>query len=422
MRPEPSPALMNPLKNNRLLVLGLALFLLAALPASAPADGLTSNDLYQQTLRSTAMVVVPNGDKASQGTGWLVDRERKLLVTNRHVVSGQKQILAIFPAFRDGKLITDRNYYLKEGIRFHGQVIESNLGHDLAVIQLDGLPSFVQPLKLAKARPRAKESVLLVGNPGTSPTLWVQTSGTIQAVSRDRIKVKFTDQELEARVEVLETQNPIRPGSSGGPVVMKNGEVIAVAAGVDKQTHVIGIDVSEVREILSEVYQHEGLRHHNSGRFDLAVADYSAAIELNASDARAFQCRGMSYKRLEKYQEAVADCTQAVRLDPKNCRAYNERGAAHSFLDEYDLAIRDYTSAIRLKPDYALAYRNRGSCHALRGEWDDAISDYDTAIRLDNRDAKAFLKRSQAYAKLGDRVKSREDFDEAIQLDPSMKR
>jgi len=415
---------MNLLKRIRpaFIQLSLAIFLLVSLPAAAPADGLTSSELYQQTLRSTAMVIAPSGDKASQGTGWLVDRERKLLVTNRHVVGGQKQVLAVFPSFRNGQLITERDYYLKQAPRIRGVVIESNTGHDLAIVQLDALLPQIQPLKLAKVRPRAKESVLLVGNPGTSPTLWVQTSGTIQAVSRDRIKVKFTEQDLEARVEVLETKTPIRPGTSGGPVVATNGEVIAVAAAVDKQTHVIGIDVSEVREILSEVYHHEGLRHHNAGRFDLAVADYSAAIELNASDARAFQGRGMSYKRMEKYQEAVADCTQALRLDPKNSRAYNERGAAHSFLDEYDLAIRDYTQAIRLNPDYALAYRNRGSCHALRGEWDDAISDYDTAIRIDRWDAKAFLKRSQAYAKLGDRVKSQEDYAEAIQIDPALKR
>lgn len=410
------------LRNTRLVVLGVALLLLGLLTAPAPAADLSANELYLQTLRSTAMVVVPLGDKASQGTGWLVDQERKLLVTNCHVVGGQKQVLVLFPVYRNGQVISERNYYLKEAPRLRGRVIEENKGHDLAVIQLDALPQTVQPLKLATVRPRAKESVLLVGNPGSSPTLWVQTSGTIQAVSRDRIKVKFVEQELEARVEVMETKIPIRPGSSGGPVVAKNGEVIAVASGVDNKTHVIGIDVSEVREILAEVYNHEGLRHHNLGKFDLAVADYSAAIAINPADACAFHGRGMSNKRLEKYQEAIADCTQALQLDPKNFRTYNERGAAHSFLDEYDSAIRDYSHAIRLNPDFALAYRNRGSSRALKGQWEDAISDYDTAIRLDRRDAKAFLKRSQAYAKLGDRAKSQEDYDEATQLDPSLKR
>jgi tetratricopeptide (TPR) repeat protein len=413
---------MNRLKKTRFLPLLLAPILFVSLAAPTPAGELTSNELYQLTLRSTAMIIVPKGDKAAQGTGWLVDRERKLLVTNRHVVGTQKQVVAIFPGYRDGQLVTERNYYLKQAPRFPGRVIETHAGHDLAVIQLDSLPWDVQPLKLAAERPRAKESVLLIGNPGSSPTLWVQTSATIQGVSRDRIKVRFTDSELEARVDVMETKTPIRPGTSGGPIVGQNGHLIAVAAGVDKATHVIAIDASEVREILGEAYDHEGLRHHNQGRFDLAVVDYSAAIALNASDARAFHHRGMSQKRLEKYQEAVDDYTHALLIDPKNPLAYNERGAAYSFLDEYDRAIRDYSQAIRLNPDFALAYRNRGSSHALRGEWEDAISDYDTAIRLDRKDAKAFLKRSQAYAQLGNRAKSQEDFDQATQLDSSLRR
>jgi tetratricopeptide (TPR) repeat protein len=412
------------LKTNRSIRIPfcLAIVLAGSLAAAVSANDLDSEELYQQTLRSTAMVVVPNGEKASQGTGWVVDRDRKLLVTNRHVVGGQKQCVVVFPIFRNGLLIAERDFYLKGAPRIRGQVIEANTGHDLAVIQLESLPAKVEQLKLARDRPKAKESILLVGNPGTSPTLWVRTSGTIQAVSRDRIKVKFTDQELDARVDVMETKTPIKPGTSGGPVVAKNGKVIAVAAGVDQQTHVIGIDASEVCEILAEVYDREGLRHHNDAHFDLAVADYSAAIDLNPSDAQAYHCRGMSYKRLGKYRDAVADCTQAVRLDPKNSRAYNERGAAFSYLDDYDSAIRDYTQAIRLNPDFGLAYRNRGSCHALRGALDDAIADYDKAIEINSRDAKAFLKRGQAYAKLGDRARSQDDFDQATQLDPSLRR
>lgn len=412
---------MNPLPSCRRisLTLCLAFFLLAG---SALADGLSSKELYEQTVRSTAMVVVPNGDKASQGTGWLVDRERKLLVTNRHVIGAQKQVVAVFPVYRNGQLVAERDYYLREAPRFRGQVMETNQGHDLAIVQLEAIPPNVQPLKLAKERPRAKDSVLLVGNPGDSRTLWVQTAGTIRGVSRERIKVNFPDQNLEALVAVVETKGPIRPGSSGGPMVDKKGDLIAVAAGVDRETHVIGIDAGEVREILAETYRHEGHRHHSQARFDLAVADYSDAIALNQSDARAFHFRAMSYQKMGKYSEAIADSTQALRLDPRNARAYNERGASHSFLDQYDEAIRDYTFAIRLNPDYALAYRNRGSCHAHKGEWEDAISDYDAAIRINSHDAKAFFKRSQAYAKLGDKSKSKEDYDDAVQLDPSLKR
>jgi tetratricopeptide (TPR) repeat protein len=412
------------LRNLRFPIRSLiaALFLLAVLTAAAPADGLTSDQLYQQTTRSTAMIVVPQGEKASQGTGWLIDRDRKLLITNRHVVGVQKNVQVLFPVYRNGQLIDDRAYYLKEAPRFRGQVIEANPGHDLAIVQLDQLPKEVRSLKLAAERPQAHESILLVGNPGGSPTMWVQTVGTIQSAPPDRIKIKFSDQDLEARVDMLEVKTPVRPGASGGPIVNKDGDLIGVTSGVDKGTHVLSIDVSEVRELASELYHKEGLRHHNKGSFQLAVADYSAAISVNRADARAYHYRGISNKRMENYRQAIDDCTKAIQLDSQNSRAYNERGAAHSFLEEYDDAIWDYTMAIKIDPVFAQAYRNRGSSHAHKGEWEDAVADYTTAIRLSPHDAKSFLKRSQAYAKLGDRAKSQEDHEEAIQLDPSLKR
>src|SRR5205807_8042863 len=197
--------------------------------AAAPADGLTSDELYQQTTRSTAMIVVPQGEKASQGTGWLVDRERKLLITNRHVVGTQKHVQVLFPAYRNGQLIDERAYYLKEAPRYRGQVIEANPGHDLAIVQLDHLPKEVRQMKLAAQRPQSREPILLISNPGGSPTMWVQTAGNIQSAPPDRDKLRFSDQDLEARVDMLEVKTPVRRGASDGPVVNKVGELIAVA-------------------------------------------------------------------------------------------------------------------------------------------------------------------------------------------------
>jgi tetratricopeptide (TPR) repeat protein len=405
---------------RRLLPYFGVLFLLTTLSVRTRADEPASSELYQKTLRSTAMVVVPNGDKASQGTGWLIDRDRKLLVTNRHVVGAQKQIQAVFPIYQNGELVAERTYYLKEAARYRGRVIETHAAHDLAIVQLDFVPSTARSLKLAPERPRSHDSVLLIGNPGGNPNLWIPAVGTIQNAPPERVRIKFTDQDLEARVDVFETKTPVRPGSSGGPVVNKDGALVAVTSGVDRETRVVGIDVSEVREFVTGFYHNEGTRHHNLGNFRQAVADYTAAIALDPSDARAYHYRGISHKFLDNFSEAVADCSQAIRLDPQNARAYNERGAARSYLDEYDLAIRDYTSAIRLDPSFALAYRNRGSCLARKGEWEDAISDYTAAIRLDRHDAKAYLKRSQAYAQLGDRAQAQDDYEDAIRLDPSL--
>jgi len=59
-------------------------------------------------------------------------------------------------------------------------------------------------------------------------------------------------------------------------------------------------------------------------------------------------------KNSEGYQRCYT-----LELEPSDAAAYNNRGNAYSDLGEYNSAIADYTTAIRLVPDYAKAYNNR---------------------------------------------------------------
>src|SRR5689334_7462022 len=69
----------------------------------------SSTDIYRDTLRVTAWVVTPAKGK---GTGWVVDRARKLIVTNYHVVGDNESVDVVFPIRRDGRLVTERSYYI----------------------------------------------------------------------------------------------------------------------------------------------------------------------------------------------------------------------------------------------------------------------------------------------------------------------
>ena len=71
---------------------------------SAGAD-LPPAEVYRQTLRGTAWVITPAKGK---GTGWIIDRGRKLLVTNLHVVADHETVDVLFPVCRDGRLVTER--------------------------------------------------------------------------------------------------------------------------------------------------------------------------------------------------------------------------------------------------------------------------------------------------------------------------
>src|SRR5262245_51084145 len=81
--------------------------------------------IYQQTLRATALVAVKN----HLATAWVVDRAQKLLVTNHHVVEDEDTVLVLFPMYKDGKLVSEKNAYKDErGLR--GKVLDTDVPCD----------------------------------------------------------------------------------------------------------------------------------------------------------------------------------------------------------------------------------------------------------------------------------------------------
>ena len=109
---------MKYLQITRLLAAVLGLIALAQ-------TTLADEKIYNQTLRSTAWVLAKTGDGTSSGTGVLVDADRKLLVTNFHVVGEARGTVIFFPDTSGSQVINDRDHYLRNvrrlGVR--GQVV-----------------------------------------------------------------------------------------------------------------------------------------------------------------------------------------------------------------------------------------------------------------------------------------------------------
>src|SRR5262245_3466563 len=77
----------------------LAVALLAVCVGQSRAEG-TAKELYARTLRGTAQILTPSGS----GTGWVIDLQQGLLVTNEHVVTTHAKVEVIFPTYgKDGR-------------------------------------------------------------------------------------------------------------------------------------------------------------------------------------------------------------------------------------------------------------------------------------------------------------------------------
>ncbi len=73
----------------------------------------------------------------------------------------------------------------------------------------------------------------------------------------------------------------------------------------------------EAGKRLEVAYTNRGEAYASRKEFDLAIADYTKAIEINPKYARAYDGRGVAYTSKGDYPRAVADVTRAVELAPK---------------------------------------------------------------------------------------------------------
>src|SRR4051812_47379288 len=197
-------------------------------PKADPVDAGAS--VYQKVVRSTVWVHSDRGGgRQAQGSGSLVDKGRRLVLTNYHVVGDVKNATVFFPQYEGKKVVPDRKAY-RTGIP--GEVVEIDKQADLALIRIDRVPDGVPELPLAKDTPDPGQSVHSIGNPGKSGALWVYTPGKVRQVYSKKWKAQLDEKTvITFEAKVIETDSPTNPGDSGGPLVNDKGELVGVTQG-----------------------------------------------------------------------------------------------------------------------------------------------------------------------------------------------
>lgn len=210
---------------------------------------------YRRTLKSTTWVLSKNSEGTSSGTGVLIDVEKRLVITNAHVVGDSRNAVIFFPAMKQDSPIVERSHYLenvrKIGIR--GRIIAVDRKRDLALVELDKVPEGAEALPMVETSVSPGEIVESIGNPGSTDALWVYTSGTVRSVYQKQFRTGGGEHDFR----VVETQSPINSGDSGGPVVNGKGELVAISQAIAPQARLVSycVDVSEIKEFLESPWK-----------------------------------------------------------------------------------------------------------------------------------------------------------------------
>ncbi|MGE3804020.1 MAG: trypsin-like peptidase domain-containing protein [Gemmataceae bacterium] len=240
----------------------------------APRAELKPDEIYKQLLHSSVLIVGANEKEFSIGTGSLVHVDKKLVLTNQHVVMNQRDLAVIFPEYKDGEVIADPLHYEKKEIK--GKVVAHDATRDLALIELEKVPDSVKALPLARKSVAPGAKVYSIGSSGAGRrTLWRFSEGSVRQVSY--LEAKQRRSGILFKGHVVETQSPVNPGDSGGAVVNGQMELCAVVSMSDRSSDLVSqcVDIREVRAFLDSYGQARGLKWQENA----APVDNSADIE-----------------------------------------------------------------------------------------------------------------------------------------------
>lgn len=143
-------------------------------------------------------------------------------------------------------------------------------------------------------------------------------------------------------------------------------------------------------------YFNRAMAFSRQNLLDLALANYSKAIEIKSDFAQAYNNRGNIHDKKQEYELALADFTKAIEISPDLLEAHNNRGNCLVHLNNLTAALDEYNRAIEIDPSDDLSYVNRAGLYYLKGQTDSAITDLKKAIKLDSTlkvEAKTMLRK-----------------------------
>jgi S1-C subfamily serine protease len=159
------------------------------------------------------------------GTGFVVNQEKGLILTNRHVVDDTE---------------ADYTVLTSDGRKFAAQVVARDTVNDLALVQIKdtSLPAVIFGDSDGVA---LGQTVIAIGN-ALGEYRNTITKGIISGIGRN-VVAGDNQGSSESLEGVFQTDAAINPGNSGGPLVNLLGQVIGINTAINREGQLIGFAI-----------------------------------------------------------------------------------------------------------------------------------------------------------------------------------
>jgi len=125
-----------------------------------------------------------------------------------------------------------------------------------------------------------------------------------------------------------------------------------------------------------------GIDLHQKGKLDEAEIIYQSILKTDPRHFDALHLLGVLATQRNQYGKAIDQITAAIAINAQNARAYYNLGFAYQESNQFEFAILNYEKAINLDPNYYVAHSNKAATLKELNRLEDALDSYNTAIEL----------------------------------------
>lgn len=151
---------------------------------------------------------------------------------------------------------------------------------------------------------------------------------------------------------------------------------------------------------------------------DKQLADLTEAIEIDPSNAKAWQARAAFFITRGEMDKAVKDFEKLVEREPNNLAIRHALAEVLTNLEKFDLAMEHANKAIEMQPEVADSYTLRSRIHERKDDLKAALADLDQALKIEPENPVALFSRARLHFLRDEPKEASEDLKKFLQFRP----